>query len=996
MTSSLIDRLNAVSEQVALKRPVRLATTANIALSGFQAIDGVTPGAADGNLRILVKNQATPSENGIYRMATGAWERADDFDGNRDVVKGTRVPVTEGNIGANKTYVVTAADPIVIDTTAITFSEITESLVTTEFAKPRAPLRSISANTTLTVSDAGRQIDVDCSGADVVVTLPAALDLADGDRLTVRYAAGTNQVTLACQGSDAINGASAIALTARYESLTLSTNGAANWSVIGHARPFAIGGVTFIKVASRTLTIPPVSPAPGARYIIAASGTPAGDWSAYANNDVVESNGQGGWIRYTPSESWHAYVEAENKLVFFTGAAWQGLPNTDNPAQSDLGYAHFRYAPPNATEGGTIAAGSWTARTLDETVSNTIAGCTLASNTVTLPAGKYLVIADAAFYIAGETQIRFKSTTTAAALYGPQTYNQVALIGDISHLVGVLSLPAQEAFKLEYWATITTGGTSGLGRSIAGNAGDGKEYYTTVQILDLASLEGPQGDMGEQGPQGFTGFKYQYSDSIAIADPGPGTIRLNGSIAAATAAAIDDLSAETGNPDVSAEILAWGGLGGILKIAKVGAEQNFATFNVTAVTDHPGWIQLTLTSRASAGSISNADAVSLQFAGKGETGASGSSFPVYDYAFNTAVAGDPGSGRILFDNVDLSLASAVSIHDLDRIAVDRSADVGAFDDNGAAGNRGTLYLVNADTAARVAAFRLTGAITDNTTYQTMPATWVSGAAPADNTRVALMFVPAGATGAIGGDTGATDMAILRASGAGGTALQNSPNTIANDGKMTINLSSTAANAVGSGLKVSHATSGSPGAGIGVAIELETEAAGGNVVGGQIESVATTVTASTEDFDIVFRTRSGGALTERMRLKDGGNLELGSSAAFALKASGQQALTGGFTVATPYNIGSVASSTVTPSGSNGQLQYLTNNGAFQINPPAADTAIDILITNSSNAGTIAFSSAFKVGASAGDALTSVNGSMAMVSIQRINGVSTYSTRLLTTF
>lgn len=244
MTSSLIDRLNAVSEQVALKRPVRVASTVNLTLSAFQTIDGVTPAASDENLRVLVKNQMTPSENGIYLMTTGSWERADDFDGNRDVVKGTRVPVTESNLGANKTYVVTAADPIIIDESGLTFSEITESLVTSEFAKPRAPVSTLSSDTILTALDAGKQIDVDCTSADRVITLPAVSDpdLRNGDRITIRYAAGTNQITIACQGSDGINGASSLALTSRYESLTLAANDS-NWAVIGHARPFAAGSV---------------------------------------------------------------------------------------------------------------------------------------------------------------------------------------------------------------------------------------------------------------------------------------------------------------------------------------------------------------------------------------------------------------------------------------------------------------------------------------------------------------------------------------------------------------------------------------------------------------------------------------------------------------------------------------------------------------------------------------------------------------------------------
>ncbi len=58
------------------KQPVRLATTANIALTGNQLIDGVL--TANGN-RIMVKNQALATENGIYIASTGAWSRAFDM-----------------------------------------------------------------------------------------------------------------------------------------------------------------------------------------------------------------------------------------------------------------------------------------------------------------------------------------------------------------------------------------------------------------------------------------------------------------------------------------------------------------------------------------------------------------------------------------------------------------------------------------------------------------------------------------------------------------------------------------------------------------------------------------------------------------------------------------------------------------------------------------------------------------------------------------------------
>lgn len=118
MSSTLTDQIDGISTSTAVKAPVRVATTANITLSGTQTIDGVAVVAND---RVLVKDQTDATENGIYDVKANAWTRSPDFDGNRDVRNGTIVLVNSGTLYTNSAWQVSASDPITIGTTSITF-----------------------------------------------------------------------------------------------------------------------------------------------------------------------------------------------------------------------------------------------------------------------------------------------------------------------------------------------------------------------------------------------------------------------------------------------------------------------------------------------------------------------------------------------------------------------------------------------------------------------------------------------------------------------------------------------------------------------------------------------------------------------------------------------------------------------------------------------------------------------------------------------------------
>lgn len=80
-------------------------------------------------------------------------------------------------------------------------------------------------------------------------------------------------------------------------------------------------------------------------------------------------------------------------------------------------------------------------------------------------------------------------------------------------------------------------------------------------------------------------------------------------------------------------------------------------------------------------------------------------------------------------------------------------------------------------------------------------------------------------------------------------------------------------------RLTHTTSGTPGIGIGAGMEFVVEtSAGNNEIGARIDAVTTNVTSTTEDFDIVFRTMTGGAsVSESLRIKADGKLQIQSLA-----------------------------------------------------------------------------------------------------------------------
>jgi hypothetical protein len=116
-------------EDKRIKQPVRAASTANVTLATPGAtIDGVTLSSGD---RVLLKNQSTASQNGIYVWtgAASALTRAADADSADDFVYGFMTYVREGTANANTYWQFSQTASVTLGSTAITFTSIASGAV---------------------------------------------------------------------------------------------------------------------------------------------------------------------------------------------------------------------------------------------------------------------------------------------------------------------------------------------------------------------------------------------------------------------------------------------------------------------------------------------------------------------------------------------------------------------------------------------------------------------------------------------------------------------------------------------------------------------------------------------------------------------------------------------------------------------------------------------------------------------------------------------------
>ena len=179
------------------KASVRAATTAAVTLAtAFEngdTLDGVT--LATGN-RVLVKDQADGSENGIYTVnASGAPTRATDADTAAEITASFAVFVEEGTVNADSAWTLTNNGTVTVGTTALVFTQFTGLGQITAGAglTKAANTLDVGAGTGITVNANDVAIDT------AVVVRKYAANVGDGTATsyTITHNLGTRDVTVA-------------------------------------------------------------------------------------------------------------------------------------------------------------------------------------------------------------------------------------------------------------------------------------------------------------------------------------------------------------------------------------------------------------------------------------------------------------------------------------------------------------------------------------------------------------------------------------------------------------------------------------------------------------------------------------------------------------------------------------------------------------------------------------------------------------------------------
>jgi len=463
--------VDTVAQGLGPKAACQVATTGNITLSGIQTIDGYTISVGD---RVLVKNQSTSANNGIYIASSGAWSRSTDMDVWSEV-PGAYTVILNGSANIDTGWVCTASTTGTIGTTPMPWVQF-------------ANVNTYTAGTGLTL--ASNQFSITNTGV-------SAGSYGSASQTLTANVNAQGQLTSLSASSIAISNSQVSGLgtlsTQNANSVAI-TGGSINGTTIGASSPST--GV-FTTLGGTTITASTQFSGPGTGLTGTATTLNIGGNAATATfatsagsatTATTATNLAGGASNYLP------YQSASNTTTFLAPSAGvlqsnSGLAWTTTPA---LTGTNFSGIPNGALLNSSITIGS-TSISLGSTAS-TLTSVTMA--TPTISSYETYTATSAPSYNAG--RLWYDSTQNALAYYNDVTnntlhigeeiqlkvYNNTGSTINVGQPVYVTSTSSGYTYPnvaLAIASSLTTGNVIGLANQAipTGTAG----YVTTIGLV---------------------------------------------------------------------------------------------------------------------------------------------------------------------------------------------------------------------------------------------------------------------------------------------------------------------------------------------------------------------------------------------------------------------------------------------------------------------------------------------------------------------------------
>lgn len=265
---------------------------------------------------------------------------------------------------------------------------------------------------------------------------------------------------------------------------------------------------------------------------------------------------------------------------------------------------------------------------------------------------------------------------------------------------------------------------------------------------------------GPTKPGRDAGIRYAFNTATS-GDPGSGKLLFNNAtLASATSLHISETDGD-GNA-LSALLATWDDststVRGKLQLRKVNDPDVFAEFSISGtITDSGTYDAFTVAHVASNGSLSSDDELRVLFlrtGDKGDTGAAGSNGSNgtngtdgrdagWNYKFSTSTSGDPGAGKVLFNNATLGSATQVNVSKTDDDTNNLSSVVGTWDD-GTGAVVGYITVKKVGTPTTFAVFAVTGLATGGFDHIACAGVMLQSAGTfSNNDEVMVSYVPSG-------------------------------------------------------------------------------------------------------------------------------------------------------------------------------------------------------------------------------------------------------------